>query len=133
MEQTSDYYQHVAITSVITNITNLGLGISRDHMDFRTPVGGVYVFDVTSIANGNGAVPLVLLRGRDEVILTTGRTNKHATGLYPIGTAHVALLLEKDDTVSVVIREKRSGFFWGLINLYSPSDVTFSGFLLTSL
>ncbi|KAK2156978.1 hypothetical protein LSH36_201g03024 [Paralvinella palmiformis] len=58
VEQTSDYYQHVAITSVITNITNLGLGISRDHMDFRTPVGGVYVFDVTSIANGNGAVPL---------------------------------------------------------------------------
>jgi hypothetical protein len=133
IEQTSDYYQHVPIQAVIANTTNIGNAISAEYMDFTAPKDGIYVFHVTSIANGNGAVPLVLLRDSTEIIVMTGRSDESATGVYPIGNAHTTLELLQGQHVSVVIREKRQGFFWGLVDIYSPSDVTFSGFLLSPL
>ena len=129
----SDVYTDVRIQGVITNITTSGGapalgGLHPEIMTFTVPFDGLYSFHVTSIANGNGASPMVLFRNGEQ-IMTTARSDKSAVGAYPLGTNHVILGLVRGDLVSLKTRPHNS-FFSSFLGFYSPSDVTFTGQLV---
>lgn len=109
---------------------NIGGGIRSSNTQFTAPVNGVYLFHAVSIGNGNSAAPLVLYRN-DTAVMTSGRTDSDAMGMYPIGANDIILELDAGDDVTLQVKPRPGGFMSGVIDLFSsPSDVTFSGFLL---
>lgn len=127
VERPRDEY---AIMTFDVLTVNLGDGIPSTSTAFYAPVRGVYVFHAVVIANGNSAAPLVLFHNTTTV-MTTGRSDPSATGVYPIGVNHVILLMERGDTVRLMLKPRSGGFLSSIIGLVSSEcDVTFSGFLL---
>ena len=125
----------VEIHRVITNVSHVTYngywgGLSASQMVFVAPLGGAYSFHVTSIANGNGASPIVLFLN-DDLVLSTARTDEDAFGVYPLGSLHITLALERGDTVTLKARPYKS-YVASLLSYYSPSDVIFTGFLVSA-
>ncbi len=99
-------------------------------MVFRAPVNGIYYFEATSVADGNGATPLFIYKNGDKVA-ETGRLNHDTVGAFPLGNGHVVLDLAYGDTVTLFADEERGGIIGGIFDAFnSPSDVTFTGFLV---
>jgi len=133
VQQSSEEWETVLLDTVNSNLGE-GLNTSEPNVPalFKAPVGGLYTFQASVRADGIGATPLFLFHNGTQVI-GTGRSDVSAVGPYPIGHNHVILHLQAADTVSLKIKPKIDGFFSIANNFRSPSDVTFSGYMLSPL
>lgn len=97
---------------------------------FNVPKSGTYFFSLVAVANGNSAVPLVLVYKGIEVLSTIGeRDNKKV--VFPVGVNRVALTLNQGDKVDLRVKSSESGFFGSLFNkAYSDTDVTVSAYYI---
>ena len=132
VEQSEEYLEDIPLESVVVKINSVEDTwiFTRDVFNFTAPINGAYYFQVTAIANGNGAVPLLLYHN-DNLAMMTGRSDEESVGGYPLGSNSVVLVLGKDDVVSVLVKPKKSGILGSVFNAFSsPSDVSFSGHLL---
>ena len=132
VQQREEYLEDIPLETVVVKINTVEDTwiFNLDVFNFTAPVNGAYYFQVTSIANGNGATPLMLFHN-DNLVLRTSRSDEDAIGTYPIGSNSVTLVLGKDEVVSLMVQPKRSGVIGDIFNTFSsPSDVSFSGSLL---
>jgi hypothetical protein len=128
VQQDSSDISNVEMDGIATNI---GDALDGDG-SFSAPIGGVYFFQVSARANGNGAAPLLLFRGND-VVLSTGRSNEDSVGPYPTGTDAVLLRMDAGDSVQLKVKARKTGFFSSLFSSITSSstDVSFVGYKLT--
>ncbi len=108
--------------------TNAGDGYDTTGSKFIAPRDGVYQFSMTAISEGSGdAVPLILYLNNQEITATSGGG--------PLGSGLVLVKLRQGDEVTLKVKAKESGGFFGKITglLSSPSQVTFEGHLVRPL
>ena len=132
--QTEVGIELITFDCIVTNIGGL-LDQNENGNDaiFTIPTSGIYYFEATSIADGNGATPLELYLN-DNVVLATGRSDPLSVGPYPIGTNHVILALQEGDQLDLNIKARVPGILPGIfITFSSPSDITFSAYLIAPL
>lgn len=131
--RTKTYLEQVVFDRIITDHGNFLATHDSNRAVFRSPVSGIYMFHATSVADGNGATPLVLIHN-DREILVTGRSDAHSTGPYPIGVGHALVELEAGDELSLFIKPRMNNVLGVIFNKFSsPSDVKFSAFLVQQL
>ena len=124
--QSSDSWEDLTLDHVISNI---GEGLDSNIAKFTAPLPGAYVFHASSIANGNGASPLMLLHN-GQVVMTTGRSDS-SVGPYPFGSNQVILYLKEDDVVELKVKPREGGFIKDIFNSFSSeSDISFAGYRL---
>jgi len=96
---------------------------------FRIPKSGQYFFSIVAVANGNSAVPIVLVYNGIEVLSTVG--DRDSKALFPVGVNRVAMDLKQDDRIDLLVKSRESSFFGSIFNkVYSKTDVTVSAYYI---
>ena len=97
---------------------------------FNIQKSGSYFFSIVAVANGNSAVPIVLVYNGIEVLSTIGERDSKKV-VFPVGVNRVALSLNQGDRVDLRVKSSESGFFGSLFNkAYSKTDVTVSAYYI---
>ena len=115
---------------VDTVLADYGTFYNNATSSFNIPKSGTYFFSIVAVANGNSAVPIVLVYNGIEVLSTIGERSSKKI-VFPVGINRVALTLDEGDRVDLRVKSKDSGFFGSIFNkAYSETDVTVSAYYI---
>ena len=114
---------------VDTILADHGSFYDQSASSFNVPKAGTYYFSLVAVANGNSAVPVVLVYKGIEVLSTIG--NRDSKTSFPVGVNRVALTMEQGDRVDLRVKSRDGGFFGSLLNkAFSETDVTVSAYYI---